>query len=189
MTELAHSQSYFEWMRQKVYDDEHPLSYSYRRLLSYLHETEYHFTLVLDANRASDGVGLRYQYAYEHGIPYSEVDALVKTGPCSVLEMMIALAIKCEEMMSNISVGDRTGQWFWLMILNLGFAGMPDHSFDKPLADHILMKFFNNQYSPNGHGGLFAIDQCPTDLRTVDIYTQMYWYINASFADEIEFKP
>ena len=188
MAELAHSQSYFEWMRQKVYDNRHPLSYSYKRLLSYLFSTDYHFTLALDANRASDGIGLRYQYAYEHGIAYSDVESTVRNGPCSMLEMMIALAIKCEEMMSNSSAGDRTGQWFWLMIVNLGFAGMPDHSFDRTVANYILSRFFDNQYSPDGHGGLFVIERCSTDLRTVDIFTQMYWYINASFHDEIEFK-
>lgn len=188
MTKNAHSQSYFEWMRRKVYDNSHPMSYSYKRLLSYLYETEYHFTLDLDANRASDGIGLRYQYAYEHGIPYCDVEMAIKDGPCSVLEMMVALAIKCEEMMEDVSVGDRTGQWFWLMIVNLGFSGMPDHSFDLIIAKHILARFFANQYSPDGHGGLFVIEHCDHDLTQVDIYTQMYWYINATFPEEVAFN-
>ena len=188
MAYFVRNQSYFEWMRQKVYDDGHPMSYSYKRLLSYLYEKEYQWTIEMDSNRAADGVSLRYQYAFDHGIPYSEIDAEVaSSGPCTVLEMLVALAMKCEVMMSNPAVGDRTGVWFWLMISNLGFSQMPDHSFDRVIADHILARFFSNQYSPEGFGGLFTIPGIQEDLRSVDIYTQMYWYIDAMFPDEVNF--
>ena len=39
---------------------------------------------------------------------------------CSVLEMMVALAICCEETyMDNPNIGNRTGQWFWNMVKNI----------------------------------------------------------------------
>lgn len=43
--------------------------------------------------------------------------------PCSVLEMIIALAIRLEEhIMDDPDIGNRTGQWFWDMIVSLGLG-------------------------------------------------------------------
>lgn len=185
MAYFAHDQSYFEWMRQKVYDDEHPLSYSYGRLLAYLYDHDYRWVLEFDSNRAADGVSLRYQYAYERGIPYSDIP---QDWPCTVLEMLVALAMKCESIMSNPAMGDRTGLWFWLMLSNLEFSKLPDHNFDLATADFLLNRFFSNAYSPDGHGGLFTIPGIQEDLRYVDIYTQMYWYLDAMFPSETNFS-
>ena len=42
------------------------------------------------------------------------ISAYLDNKTCSVLEMMIALAIRCEEhIMDDPDVGNRTGQWFW----------------------------------------------------------------------------
>ena len=100
-------------------------------------------------------------------------------GPCSVLEMMIALAIRCEEnIMDDPNIGDRTSQWFWGMVVNLGLGSMVDCRFDKQFVDETIRIFLNRKYAPNGNGGLFTIRDCDKDLRKVEIWHQLCWYLD-----------
>jgi hypothetical protein len=100
-------------------------------------------------------------------------------GPCSVLEMMIALAIRCEEnIMDDPLIGDRTRQWFWSMISSLGLSGMTDTRFDNKSVDRVLETFLDRDYKPNGEGGLFTIKRCEKDLRKVEIWYQLLWYLD-----------
>ncbi len=99
--------------------------------------------------------------------------------PCSVLEMMIALAIRLEEhIMDDPEVGNRTGQWFWNMIVNLGLGSMNDSRFNKLYVQNIIHKFLEREYQPNGKGGLFTIEDCRYDLREIEIWYQACWYLD-----------
>lgn len=184
---VSHSAAYFQWLLKQVYDEQSG-TYSYYTLLSHLHMTQYRWTIDLDANRAADGIDLRKQFAYEHNIDYTDIDAAVYCGPCSVLEMLVALSIKIEDILSNPAYGRRTGLWFWSMITSLGLAHLTDGQFDIVTMRENLRRFFENKYWPNGVGGLFTINGCKVDLTGVDIYTQMYWYINATVPGEIAFN-
>jgi hypothetical protein len=101
-------------------------------------------------------------------------------GPCSVLEMMVAIAIYCEEhVMDDPDYGDRTGQWFWGMISNLGLGAMHDENFDRRDVENKITRFLDRQYDPDGKGGLFRIRNCEHDLRKVEIFYQLCWYLNS----------
>ena len=92
---------------------------------------------------------------------------------------MIALAIRIEEtMMDDPRYGDRTNQWFWLMMSNLGLKYMTDDVFDEVKANDIIYTFLERQYSPDGKGGLFYIRNCEEDLTQIEIGTQVNWYLN-----------
>ena len=97
---------------------------------------------------------------------------------CSVLEMMVALSIKCEDIMGDDRFGDRTGQWFWGMIVNLGLGSMTDDRFDELYAEDVINIFLDRRYDPDGKGGLFRIKHCRQDLRNVEIWYQMCWYLD-----------
>lgn len=168
---------YFEWMSDIVCGDRFPENVSYRKLLMYLHCTEFTFTIRKDINRAEDGVALRRRYTLAE---YNEDLSLYLDGPCSVLEMMLALAIRCEEsIMDDSNLGDRTGQWFWGMITNLGLGGMTDDRFDRLVTDRIISTFLKRKYEPDGKGGLFTIRHCKQDLRRVEIWYQLNWYLDS----------
>jgi hypothetical protein len=148
------------------------------KLLSYLHEREFNYILDMDGNRAEDGMDLRYRFAYENAYDYSMVATYLDDRPCSILEMMVALAFRCEEhIMDDPDIGNRTGQWFWGMIENLGLGHMYDSEFDNHYVDTVLDRFLNRQYKRNGEGGLFTIENCRRDLRDIEIWYQMSWYL------------
>lgn len=168
---------YFEWMYDLVCSDRFSENRSFRKLLTYLYETDFTCYLRSDMDRVTDGIDLRYRFAYLHK-DYPDAERYL-TGPCSVLEMMVALAIRCEEtIMSDPKYGDRTAQWFWKMITNLGLGSMLDDRFDMYHLESVIDLFLRREYEPDGRGGLFVLKNCDYDLRDVDIWTQMNWYIN-----------
>ena len=170
--------SYFEWMISVVSNNNLSGSLSYRKLLTHLHNTEFIYSIPRDENRAVQGEGLRYRFAYEY-VGIKDAESYI-SGPCSVLEMMIALAIYCEEnIMDNTKYGNRTGQWFWGMITNLGLGSMSDDRYDRKYVDEVLNRFLYREYDPDGKGGLFRIRNCDRDLREVEIWYQLCWYLDS----------
>lgn len=171
---------YFDWMVELICDRRLQRGYSYYKLLNYLHDTEFRYSLVRDGDRAHDGIGLRYRFWYESKGYDDDILGTFEDVPCSVLEMMIALAIRCEEdIMDDPSVGNRIGQWFWGMVVSLGLGAMTDDNFDIDFVDYTIERFLNRQYEPNGKGGLFTIRHADHDLRSVEIWFQLCWYLDS----------
>ena len=167
---------YFEWLVGIACVNNRAVSY--RKLLSYLHETEFVYSIPMDGNRAEDGIELRYRFA--HGYLRDDDAEYAITGPCSVLEMMLALAIRCEEnIMDDPTKGDRTAQWFWGMIRSLGLGGMYDTNFDIDKARYVVDRFLDRDYNPNGSGGLFTVRDFDYDMRTIEIWHQLCEYLNS----------
>lgn len=168
---------YFEWMYDIVCGDRFPKEHSYRKLLMHLHSTEFVWSIPRDKNRAENGIAMRFKYSYKHtGTDDAE---RYLTGPCSVLEMMVALALQCEEtLMDDPAYGNRTGQWFWGMIKSLGLGTMTDDRFDRRYVEDVIDRFLRREYEPNGKGGLFTIKNCAEDLREVEIFYQLCWYLD-----------
>lgn len=143
-----------------------------------LHETEFVFTIPMDDNRAVDGIDLRYRFGDECSFPGPMIASLLDDSPCSVLEMMVALAVRCEEhIMDDPDIGNRTGKWFWGMIRNLGLDGMNDFRFDCRYVDDVLYRLLERRYGRNGDGGLFTVNN-GRDMRQTDIWYQMNYYLD-----------
>lgn len=167
---------YFEWMFNLVCDNRYSKQVSYRKLLMYLHNVEFVYSIRKDRNRAKDGEDLRRRFSLLNG--YDDTPECLD-GPCSILEMMIALSIRCEEsIMDDISVGDRTGQWFWGMIVNLGLGSMTDNRFDKAYCEEVISRFLNHEYEPDGKGGLFTVRDRDCDMRKIEIWYQLCYYLD-----------
>lgn len=178
MKEYELVNDYFEWMYRLVCG-EGGRDLSFRKLLMRLYDLDYQYTLPMDENRWTDGVQLRYRYGREHNIPDYVVASELDTRPCSMLEMMLALSLRCEEtIMIDDHFGDRTGQWFWNMISSLGLGGETDRNFRASHVDAVVDRFNNRRYSPNGEGGLFRVNDRNINLLNMDIWYQMQAYIN-----------
>lgn len=176
---------YFEWMYHLVCNNERKNKISYRKLLYFLHSVNFIPKLEMDDNRRIDGIDFRYRFGYENGYPDAYIDEFLNTRECSVLEMMIALSYKVEEeITSNYMYGNRTGQWFWSMIVSLGLNGMEDKSFDRNYCADVIDNFLMNNYEKNGKGGLFTLEHPRDDMRHVDIWCQFMWYLDENLKEE-----
>ena len=165
---------YFEWLCSKV---ECPAQYS--KLMSYLYDTEFVYTIDMDENRAEDGISLRCQFGSEQCIHDGDISEAISNRPCSMLEMMVALSMRCEtHIMSNSEYGDRTSKWFWDMVRSLGLDRMSDIYFDYDMAEKIMSRLMSHSYNRNGSGGLFTINSRNHDMRTAEIWYQMCWYLD-----------
>ena len=163
-------QEYFRWIRQRLSFPEEKAA-----LLHYLFCTPYLCHNPLDQNRAVDGLFLRRRFAGEKGYSWRSVEGYFVHMECSMLEMMAALAIRCEDtIMHDDRFGDRTGKWFAYMLYSLGF---PPDGFDQDAAGDILDRFLHGDYAPNGKGGLFYVPGCRGDLRREEIWYQMMRYL------------
>lgn len=180
MTRTTICNEYFSWLFELVCGERYSKQISYKKLLMHLHKTEFRYLIAKDRNRAEDGIGLRYRYAITHGYEESYRTILdILDGPCSILEMMVALSVKCEEnIMDDPNIGDRTGQWFWGMVTNLGLGSMTDDRFDRRYVEDVITTFLDRKYEPNGKGGLFTVRHHNRDLRTVEIWHQLCWYLD-----------
>lgn len=166
---------YFEWLSKFVDEGKTPRT-SYRKILMFLHSAEFRYTISNDSNRAEDGMKLRDRFVAEKG--YENLIGYLE-GPCSVLEMMVALAIRCEvHIMDDSEYGDRTRQWFWGMMVNMGLGNMTDDNFDKGLAYEKVNNMLDRNYSTDGKGGLFRVKNCRLDMRAVEIWYQANWYFS-----------
>lgn len=180
MTHSKVRDDYFEWMYNKVCQNRYDNGITYRKLLSYLHRVEFTYMLRNDEDRAYDGIQLRHRYALLFEDDYEYVRYCLGGGPCSVLEMIVALAIRCEEsIMDDPQIGDRTGQWFWDMMVSLGLGSMTDSRFDECYIYDTIMRFMDRDYSPDGHGGLFTIRNCEMDVSRLPIWTQMCYFLRS----------
>lgn len=170
---------YFDWVCSVVCDGMRSKRMMYRKLLRYLHSKEFVYILEMDGNRAVDGVELRYRFAYQHNYPYSMIDEYFDDKPCSILEMMAALVIRIvDDIMDDPDEDAPTGRWFWDMIDNLGLGNLSDSVFDERYADEVINRFLNRDYEANGNGGLFTVNHRREDMRDVDIWYQMCWYLD-----------
>lgn len=166
---LSRSTKYFRAIRQLVYDDR--FGKSYTLLFEYLYSRDFYWAndMPLDRNRAIDGIELREKYGCSNDI---------LDEPCSVLEMIIGLALRIEnQIMTDYDSGDRTSQWFWIMITNLGLYSYDDDNFNEEEVKYIVDCFLDREYEPNGQGGLFILERPFDDLRNVEIWIQANWFL------------
>lgn len=168
--------SYHEWLVRQVADRGRP---NYNELLLYLDTEKFEPPCMMDLNRASKGLDLRYEFAGLRNIPDAEMEYWFIDIPCSMLEMMVALCLDIEDrIMYNEEQGNRTSLWFWTMVRSLGLEDMTDDRFDPDYCDDVMDVFDHRDYAPNGAGGLFTCERTDKDMRTMEIWYQMCEYTN-----------
>lgn len=162
---------YFEWIYSMLFSGD----MSYTRLLAELHQIPFRYTIPMDGNREADGINLRYRFGYELGYADYVVTECLDVRECSVLEMMTALAVRCEEIMERADKSNLTGKWFREMLCSLGLIDMDNTRIDISAVSVIVSRFLDREYFQNGKGGLFTVSK-KCDMRTVEIWYQMqYW--------------
>ena len=168
-------EDYFNWLYNFACKYRANKYTSYKKLMIMMYQTRFEYFMEKDYSRVLDGIDLRKRFIYNNDLPYDMIELL--DGPCSVLEMMLALAIRMEEIMDDPEYGDRTQQWFWIMMSNLGISMVTDDIFDQDEVHKILTNFMRREYGYDGRGGLFYIRHSELDLSQEDIWSQMCAYL------------
>lgn len=170
---------YFNWLINQIAI---PDINEYSKLMCALYGHAFEYILEMDANRLYDGIDLKYRFGYEHNIPPEKISLDLDSHFCSVLEMMVALAIRCEVHIMHIEeLGNRAAEWFWEMIDSLNLRHMTDDNFDEIYVLDTLDKLINREYLPDGSGGLFYINGIDDDMREIEIWYQMSMYLNLTY--------
>lgn len=181
MTREELNARYFDYMCSLVCSGKRRRG-SYRKLLMLMNSVDFYYILPMDANRSEDGIELRYRFGADESVPEAEIATLLDIRPCSVLEMLVALCVRCEEsIMDAPDSEDKTGDWFFEMIESLGLVSMTDSRFSRRRALEIIHVFLDRNYEADGSGGLFYIPDCTEDLRGTEIWHQMMLYLTARF--------
>lgn len=182
MTQDEMNNEYREWLYHLVCGEESSRfvkNRSFRDLFYLLYDIPFTYSNTMDVNRFVDGLDLKYRFGKMNRYRDATIARYLNTEKCSVLEMLIALALRLEEnIMYDQEIGDRTGQWFWIMLGNLGLDDMSDEYFDEQYVYEKVQVFLNREYEPDGKGGLFTIENCEYDLRDVEIWYQACWYLD-----------
>ena len=185
--------TYFNWLLEKVENEYEPGGAgSHRLLLRKLYEIEFYATLERDNDRLYDGLDMRNGYdnyiqegfGYFVGKDYILTEAQ-RNAPCSVLEMMVGMCEYFENhVMSNDIYGNRFGKWFWMMLENAGLTFLNDASYTHEADDYIasvIRRICDRRYEANGDGSFFPLRNPKRDMRTVDLWYQLQWYVTENF--------
>ena len=163
---------YFNWLYSKVARVDVPTpSLNYYTLIRTLHSVEFVYICQGDENRAADGLDIRHEFLAQAQLP-QEPNWL--NVPCSVFEMMLALARRAE-FQTDISARE----WFWIFVTNLfGDGDLSDATRHNVKAiNDVLDQFLWRTYLPDGRGGMFPLSRTNYDQRKVEIWYQFNEYL------------
>lgn len=147
---------------------------SWHKLFDRLNAIPFWPSHFLDDNRVADAAWAKKR-AFEETFEGTELELPTE---CSVLEMIFALACRMESaVMYNRQLGDRSGLWFWGMIVNLGLGHMTDEHYDDNFVVERVNAFLARSYDKNGQGGLFSVKNKKYDMREYDIWRQANLYM------------
>ena len=164
--------AYFEWLVERTGCE------TYRGLLDILFHIPFWYSIAMDANRAEDGLYLRVLYGDQHDCTIEHL-----AGSCSVLEFLIALSDRVDQL---TSYEHDPAYWFSYFLNNTKLDKYTDEYFDTHIlydiecdVDDRLHILLDHRYRYDGsNGGLFVCHKPEHDMRRVEVWWQMqYWLI------------
>lgn len=176
---------YFDWLCDKIHLND--VTGNYNQLVRALFNTKYKAIIQNDINRYDDGIALRESFivdAIDKSIKsYEELDK-----PCSMLEMLVALAGRIDRMLADECCEDQSYRWFWEMIRNLGLDQYTDEEYMDYGGlygiDTILLRVIERTYAKDGSGGLFPLKRPDNDQRKLEIWYQMNAYLLENYPEK-----
>lgn len=174
MTEEPLDEVYFKWLAVQVVNArlKNPNA-TYWSTLQQLYGAEFVWRIRNDDNRVADGKALRDEFLETH--PIAVTLEWYDQG-CSFLEMLITLARR----LSFQTEGASAAEWFWQLLGNVGLV-INDATYasnhTEPFVAQVLDQINNRTYDSNGRGGLFPLNDSPVDLRQVELWNQMNYYL------------
>ncbi len=146
----------------------------YSRLMKQLHDTPFIYILERDRNRADDGISLREEFYREKDIDMGIYD---HRDDCSVLEMLVALAIRITDEYIGDPGSCHPEMIFWEMLRNLGLDFFNDGKFDSDEVEYVIDRWLDRDFEYSGRGSIFPLRHPYQDQRGIEIWSQMNGYL------------
>ncbi len=159
--------AYFDWLLEMVgyYEGD-----GHDNLMWLLFNTDFTWSVANDDNRAAEGIELRRIFMEKEGWFSEPLDG----EECCCLEMFIGLAKRMDDDIMWDGETDRTADWFWMMMANMGF----DEHDDYYVIEDVLERFLDRKYALNGDGGPFPLKgRNVPNQRKIEIWRQMQAYM------------
>lgn len=148
---------------------------NYELLMRELHEINFLWSIERDENRMKDGLALRYDFFDDHGVDGSF------TKQCSVLEVLVALALRldCDYIGDP---GDPHPEYiFWEMVCNLGLWMYENDNFNEFAVEEKVADWLERRYKSDGKGGIFPLKHVTFDCRNEEIWKLAMAYITENY--------
>jgi hypothetical protein len=144
---------------------------TYWGFLRILYTTEFVWFVPNDDNRVMDGIQLREEFLERSGIATPDENWMALG--CSFFEMLVALSRRL-----SFEAGGEPLNWFWTLIENIELEGQTD---DREISADEISEKLNlviwRRYKRNGVGGLFPLRSGRIDQRNIEIWYQMFAYL------------
>ena len=105
--------------------------------------------------------------------------------PCSMLEMLIGIARRMEDILFEPEEEDQTERWFWEILGNIGLDKCTDSrygdDYGRAKIDDMIDMILSRTYKRNGQGGLFPLKRSKKNQRKVEIWYQLSAYLNENY--------
>ena len=180
--------SYFQWLCTLIHADS--FEKSYYILCGELHKFPFWTKHPRDINRNNDGLQLRTDYICEMELDLGDqLDEFtsVSENDCSMFEMMVALSKRMNDELMTEDSGDKTHEYFWEIMKNLGLDEYDDDKFGEEngasttQVRDILGNLNQRRYKRDGSGGMFPLKHPEKNQKNVEIWYQMQAYINEKY--------
>ena len=175
--------NYISWMEKKKLGFSDKELEDYNFLSMDLIKMEFRYTHPMDENRAIDGLKLRQAYYEETGSFIGPSSGILE--PCTVLEMMVALALRWEnQFMRDPEKGNQGKKWFFEMLNNLGLLDCTNKNYQygsEKLILRAIEGFLNRDIDKNGVGGLFPLKSSRKNQKNEQIWNQMMAYLTENY--------
>ncbi|MBO7449749.1 MAG: hypothetical protein J6U54_05210 [Clostridiales bacterium] len=170
------TKGYYKWLLKELNIDLN--DFYYDDLFWHLLNRNFTWSVRNDDNRAGDGIELRHRYLRSGGA----LQEKEMKEPCSILEMLAALSIRCDREILGDPDVDKSDKLLWVMLENLGLDVYDDSYYDPEEVDDILDIWLLRRFDKYGNGGIFPVTKVGRDQRKVEIWFQMNDYLNENFS-------
>jgi len=181
LSETAMANEYYFWLCDLIKINQP--NRSYWLLIKTLHEKMFYWTVPNDDNRVFESKKLRECFCEENNYDWfiynKHHNWCIKD--VSILELIIALAHRCENFMIDQNDNMSMCDWFWKLLSNISLDKFTDDTYyylnGSIEIDKILNKINERTYKKDGREGLFPLKKPKKDQRKVEFWYQMCAYL------------
>ena len=181
---------YFVWLCGCIDDKRFMDIWDHYEVLKIMHNTPFEYSIPKDGNRVADAFGLRGRFASESSacLPYDvayddvrEILSYFEKRQAYVLEVLIALAERLDDITSDIEEPPKPAYWFRMFMENLSlftpvFSPVNSPNFSRKTSG-ILKKWMSRQYDYYGNGNIFRLEKPVKDFNKIEIWYQMHQFL------------